>query len=74
MQYARDLNLTINTSNAIEGDYSPGETVVMVDDVITDGQSKIEAIVPLKNASLVINDIVILIDRQQGEWQKRDTS
>ena len=29
---------------------------------------------PLKNASLGINDIVILIDRQQGEWQKRDTS
>jgi len=51
---------------AIEGDYSPGETIVVVDDVITDGQSKIEAIEPLVSAGLVVNDIVILIDREQG--------
>lgn len=35
---------TYGDIRAIERDYSPGETVVMIDDVITNGQSKIEAI------------------------------
>lgn len=50
----------------IEGIYSAGETIVVVDDVITDGQSKMEAIEPLEKAGLVVKDIVIFIDRQQG--------
>jgi len=50
----------------IEGIYSAGETIVVVDDVITDGQSKIEAIEPLEEAGLRVKDIVIFIDRQQG--------
>ena len=50
----------------IEGIYSVGETIVVVDDVITDGQSKMEAIEPLEEAGLMVKDIVILIDRQQG--------
>lgn len=64
--YPRKEVKTYGDIRAIEGDYSPGETVVVVDDVITDGQSKIDAIEPLENAGLVVNDIVILIDRQQG--------
>jgi len=50
----------------IEGIYSAGETIVVVDDVITDGQSKMEAIEPLEEAGLIVKDIVVLIDRQQG--------
>jgi uridine monophosphate synthetase len=50
----------------IEGIYSVGETIVVVDDVITDGQSKMEAIEPLEEAGLMVKDIVILIDREQS--------
>jgi uridine monophosphate synthetase len=51
---------------AIEGAYSPGETVIVVDDLITNGQTKLEAIQPLTDAGLIVEDIVVLIDREQG--------
>jgi uridine monophosphate synthetase len=50
----------------IEGRFEPGERVVVIDDIITDGASKFEAIQPLEGAGLVVKDLVILIDREQG--------
>jgi uridine monophosphate synthetase len=40
--------------------------VVLIDDIITDGGSKFEAIAVLEEAGLIVNDLVILIDREQG--------
>ena len=40
--------------------------MVLIDDIITDGASKLEAIQPLEEAGLVVKDLVILIDREQG--------
>jgi orotate phosphoribosyltransferase len=40
--------------------------VVLIDDIITDGASKLEAIAPLEEAGLVVRDLVILVDREQG--------
>ena len=51
---------------AIEGEFAPGETALVVDDLITRGTSKIEAIEPLKEAGLVVQDVLVLIDREQG--------
>src|SRR5262249_15378456 len=50
----------------IEGLFAPGERVVLIDDIVTDGASKFEAIQPLEDAGLVVKDLVILIDREQG--------
>ena len=50
----------------VEGLFQPGERVVLIDDIITDGGSKLEAIEPLEEAGLVVQDLVVLIDRQQG--------
>ena len=50
----------------IEGTYSPGEVVLVVDDLVTNGQTKLEAIQPLTDAGLMVKDIVVLIDREQG--------
>lgn len=54
------------TKRAIEGRYNPGESVVVLDDLITTGGSKLEAIAPLEAAGLHVSDIVVLIDREQG--------
>jgi orotate phosphoribosyltransferase len=54
------------TRRRIEGLYKPRERVVLIDDIITDGASKFEAIQPLEEAGLVVKDLVIVIDREQG--------
>lgn len=54
------------TARTIEGKYQAGETVVVLDDLITTGGSKFEAIEPLEAAGLQVRDVVVLIDRSQG--------
>jgi uridine monophosphate synthetase len=54
------------TRRAIEGAHNAGEVVLIVDDLITRGDSKLEAIEPLEQAGLVVHDVVVLVDREQG--------
>lgn len=54
------------TKALVEGKFSPGETVLVIDDLITTGASKFEAIAPLEKSGLKVNDILVLIDREQG--------
>ncbi|HHX40553.1 MAG TPA: orotate phosphoribosyltransferase [Armatimonadetes bacterium] len=64
--YPRKEAKGYGTGRLIEGSFNPGERAVVVDDVITDGATKIEAIKPLEEAGLVVKDVVILLDREQG--------
>jgi uridine monophosphate synthetase len=66
MIYPRPQVKAHGRQRAIEGAFSPGETALVVDDLITRGTSKIEAIEPLKEAGLVVQDVLVLIDREQG--------
>lgn len=50
----------------IDGVYLPGQTALVFDDVISSSKSKFEAIKILKNCSLEVNDVVVVVDRQQG--------
>jgi len=52
--------------NRVEGEYFPDQHCVVIEDLITSGSSLLETIEPLKAESLVVSDIVCLIDRQQG--------
>ena len=58
------------TKNLIEGTYTAGETVVVLDDLITTGGSKLEAMAPLTDAGLKVKDVVVLVDREQGGRQE----
>jgi uridine monophosphate synthetase len=50
----------------IEGEFRPGDRVLVLDDLITTGGSKLAAIEPLAAAGLEVQDVVVLIDREQG--------
>lgn len=54
------------TRRLIEGSFHPGETVVVVDDILISGKSVMEGADKLKSVGLNINDIVVLIDHEQG--------
>ena len=64
--YARPEAKTYGTARRIEGLHAPGERVIVIDDIVTDGTSKLEAIAPLEAAGLVVKDILVLVDREQG--------
>ena len=40
--------------------------MLVIDDIITDGASKIEAIKPLEAAGLNVKDVLVILDREQG--------
>lgn len=54
------------TMQWIEGNITKGDKVVIVDDVITTGNSTIEAITRSQEAGLNIVKVIALIDRQEG--------
>jgi uridine monophosphate synthetase len=64
--YPRREAKEYGTRASIEGDFAAGETAIVIDDLATTGGSKIETIEKLKSAGLVVHDVVVLIDREQG--------
>ena len=51
---------------AIDGAYKAGQRVLLVDDVISAGDSKFDAIEKLQKAGLVVEDLLVVVDREQG--------
>jgi uridine monophosphate synthetase len=64
MIYPRKEIKEYGTKAEIEGEFSAGETVVVIDDLATTGGSKFEAINKLTAAGLKVRDVLVLIDRQ----------
>jgi orotate phosphoribosyltransferase len=64
--YIRSSQKDHGTKQLIEGSYSIGQKVLVVEDVITTGKSTLNAISVLENAGLEIVGVVSILDREQG--------
>jgi orotate phosphoribosyltransferase len=64
--YARPEIKKRGTGREIEGECKVGETVLLIDDVISAGHSKAESIAVLESAGLKITDVLVVVDRQMG--------
>lgn len=53
-----------------EGKYCQGQIVLLIDDLITQADSKLEAIKTVEENELVVEDILVLVDREQGGIQQ----
>jgi uridine monophosphate synthetase len=49
-----------------EGAFVRGDVALVIDDLITGADSKLEALEVLENAGLVVHDVLVLVERGQG--------
>jgi uridine monophosphate synthetase len=61
--YPRQTPKSYGTGKRIEGVWQTGQKAVIVDDLITSGDSLLQGIASLKAAGLQVTDAVVLIDR-----------
>jgi orotate phosphoribosyltransferase len=54
------------TSNRLEGVHEEGESVCLVEDVVTSGGAAIEAVEALREAGLRVSTAVCVVDREEG--------
>ncbi len=54
------------TKKKVEGVFSPGQTCVIIEDVVTTGMSILETIKDLEDAGLKVVEVLALLDREEG--------
>ena len=54
------------TANRLEGAFEDGETVCLVEDVVTSGGAALEAVSALREAGLRVRAAVCVVDREEG--------
>jgi len=54
------------TRKIIEGHYKKGQTCLVIEDLVTTGGSVCETVVELVKEGLVVRDVAVLVDREQG--------
>ncbi len=60
------------TGNRIEGEWRAGERAVLVDDLITTGASKLEAVGVLREDGMIVEDLVVLLTRGASDEEFRN--
>lgn len=64
--YTRKEAKSYGIKRPVEGEFKKKDKVVLIDDMITTGGSKLEVIKIINNLGLQIKEVVVLFDRLQG--------
>jgi len=64
--YPRKTAKEYGTGKQVEGTWEVGQTAVIIEDLITSGDSILQAIGSLNAVGLQVRDATVLIDREQG--------
>jgi uridine monophosphate synthetase len=64
--YPRKETKAYGLRAGVEGEFQAGQEAVVIDDLASSGESKLEAIRRLEGNGLIVQDVVVLIDRQGG--------
>lgn len=71
--YPRKETKSYGTQRQVEGVFKAGDRALVIDDVITTGGAKLEAIAPLRAAGLIVEDVLVVVDREEpGAQALRD--
>lgn len=62
------------TEASIDGVFEEGETILVIDDLITEADSKFKAIKILEDKKLRVRDVMVLVDREQGGRQELENN
>jgi orotate phosphoribosyltransferase len=62
----RDAAKEYGTANRIEGPFEAGESVCLIEDIVTSGGALLEAISAVREAGLVVRTAVCVVDREEG--------
>jgi orotate phosphoribosyltransferase len=54
------------TANRLEGPFDEGETVCLVEDVVTSGGALLDSVLTLRDVGLVVHTAVCVVDREEG--------
>ena len=54
------------TGKRLEGPYDEGETICLVEDVVTSGGALLESVEALRDAGLVVDTAICVVDREEG--------
>ena len=64
--YPRKETKNYGTSRRVEGHWEAGQRAVIIEDLITTGDSILQAVASLEAVGVQVQEAVVLIDRQQG--------
>lgn len=64
--FVRKVAKTYGTCNLVEGGFKPGETAVVVEDVITVAGQVCASVKQMRELGLEVKQVICVIDRQQG--------
>jgi orotate phosphoribosyltransferase len=65
---------THGTGKLIEGPFHPGDRVIIVEDVITTGQSALKAVAAVRHEKGIVAGVLALVDREEGGREAIETA